>query len=250
MPSDTFVPLQFNQLHIRSKLSCKFGIITLRKHAEAYYNPNNFIENVSRCMVKESLSYVEVLLPSSAFQLMKTLESYSFKKRETGVYQLNLDDHAFQSVPLDTQRFRVTLKHIGRSDMENIRFLLHTLSGKEYFIEYSATQKRILDVDTIFIGIYDTEKPEMPLVAMTTLIFVEEIAFIEDVVRHPDYKGCGLGSMVMHVAYRYASIDASLSKILLTSGPNKNREQARKLYKKLGYKKIDLIPFRLTNPNL
>lgn len=76
-----------------------------------------------------------------------------------------------------------------------------------------------------------------------TEIFMKDSGYIDDVVCADEYQGMGIGE---RIARELESIAREHNKtcIDLTSGSGKKRSAARKMWKKLGYKKRSSYPYR------
>ena len=91
-------------------------------------------------------------------------------------------------------------------------------------------------------------KDNQAVVGMVNLLFTistalgSKVAILEDVIVHPDYRKQGLGSKLIEAAIAFAKENHCKRITLLTDS---NNETAHTLYKKYGFTKSGMVPFRL-----
>lgn len=105
--------------------------------------------------------------------------------------------------------------------------------------------KHIVDTHKVIIA-NDTTVEREPIIGMATLVIIPQMVGlrgrVEDVSRHPDYRGRGIGQGLMKklhdVARQYA-----IDKLALTCQPH--RKEGNRLYPKMGYKLVDTNVYRI-----
>lgn len=140
--------------------------------------------------------------------------------------------------------------HLFEEDLERINFLMKQLSATSPEVDWP-TVEAVLRNSTIFV-LRDThpevikKHPKGMLIGKTTLIHSRKMfAFfgtIEDVVVDENYRGMGLGRLLMDRAIEKAR-ELGMEHIDLTSAPH--RVPANNLYKSLGFELRNTNPYRL-----
>jgi GNAT superfamily N-acetyltransferase len=69
-----------------------------------------------------------------------------------------------------------------------------------------------------------------------------KVAWFEDMVVRPEYRGRGIGRMLLGYVIERARAEGALRVMLLTDGDN---ERAQALYRKLGFADSAMLPMRL-----
>ena len=87
------------------------------------------------------------------------------------------------------------------------------------------------------------------VVGMVNLLFTlstaegGRVAWLEDLVVHPEYRGRGVGRSLLRHAIQVAK-DTGCSRITLLTDPT--NESAIRLYQGEGFRRSQMVPFRLT----
>jgi ribosomal protein S18 acetylase RimI-like enzyme len=105
--------------------------------------------------------------------------------------------------------------------------------------------KRVCEAHKVIIA-NDTSIAREPIVGMATLVIIPQLVGlrgrVEDVARHPDYKGRGIGSGLMRKLHEVA-IQHGVGKLTLSS--QRHRVEANKLYPQMGYTLLDTNVYRI-----
>lgn len=136
------------------------------------------------------------------------------------------------------------LQVVSDADVADIGELVETLSPGTRRPSHHEV-KRIVEAHKVIIA-NDTSGEREPIIGMATLVIIPQMiglrGRVEDVSRHPDYKGRGIGQGLMkklHDVARQHGID----KLALTCQPY--RTEANKLYPKMGYKPVETNVYRI-----
>lgn len=130
------------------------------------------------------------------------------------------------------------------ADVADIGVLVEALSpGAE-----KPTESRVRDTCSkhhVVIAV-DTSIERQPIVGMTTLVINHQLlgyrGYIEDVSRHPDYHGRGIGDGIMDKVHELARKNG-VCKLALTCKPARNG--GNQLYLRKGYKLVETNVYRI-----
>ncbi len=136
------------------------------------------------------------------------------------------------------------------SDIEGMARLLAVLFGQES--EFSGDlqlQKAGLHkiIENNDIGQLFVVKHHGKIVGMVSLLYSistalgGKVAILEDMIIDSDFRGKGVGSLLIKYAIEYAKLNGCLRATLLTDGDNYT---AHKFYSNHGFKKSEMVVFR------
>jgi GNAT superfamily N-acetyltransferase len=136
------------------------------------------------------------------------------------------------------------LQHVTDTDVVDIGELVETLSPGTRRPSYQEV-KHIVEMHKVIIA-NDTSVEREPIIGMATLVIIPQMiglrGRVEDVSRHPDYRGRGIGQGLMKKLHDVARQHA-IDKLALTCQPY--RKEGNHLYPKMGYKRVDTNVYRI-----
>jgi len=145
-----------------------------------------------------------------------------------------------------------TISAATMADIKPMADLLHLLLAQE--VEFTPNKKLQetglkLIIENKEIGQLLVLKDEQKVIGMINILFTistalgGKVAILEDVIVLPEYRKQGLGSKLIDAAIAFAKENHCKRITLLTDLENK---KAHALYKKHGFVKSSMVPFRLT----
>jgi GNAT superfamily N-acetyltransferase len=136
------------------------------------------------------------------------------------------------------------LQHVTDADVVDIGILVETLSPGTRKPTHGEV-RRIVEAHQVIIARDITVERE-PIIGMATLVIIPQMigvrGRVEDVSRHPDYRGRGIGQGLMKKLHDVARQHA-IDKLALTCQPY--RKEGNHLYPKMGYKTVETNVYRI-----
>lgn len=136
------------------------------------------------------------------------------------------------------------LQHVTDADVVDIGELVETLSPGTRRPSYQEV-KHIVEMHKVIIA-NDTTVEREPIIGMATLVIIPQMiglrGRVEDVSRHPDYRGRGIGQGLMKKLHDVARQHA-IDKLALTCQPY--RLEGNILYPKMGYSMVETNVYRI-----
>jgi ribosomal protein S18 acetylase RimI-like enzyme len=136
------------------------------------------------------------------------------------------------------------LQVLTDADVVDIGELVETLSPGTRRPSHQEV-RHVVEMHKVIIAKDMTVERE-PIVGMAMLVIIPQMVGlrgrVEDVARHPDYRGRGIGQGLMKKLHEVARQHA-IDKLTLSCQPH--RKEGNHLYPKLGYKRMDTNVYRI-----
>lgn len=136
------------------------------------------------------------------------------------------------------------LKHVTDADVVDIGALVEELSPGTRRPTIDQV-RRVVETHQVIVANDMTVERE-PIIGMATLVIIPQMVGVrgrvEDVSRHPDYKGRGIGPGLMRVLHGVAR-QHGVTNISLSCQPY--RERGNKLYPEVGYERVGTNVYRI-----
>ncbi len=142
------------------------------------------------------------------------------------------------------------IRYAGEGDEVRCAELLGILFGEEReFTADSDTQRKALSmiigdpgVGRIFVAEVNGVVEGMVMLLFTVSTFLgKKVALLEDMVVAPEWRGKGLGSLLIDYAMEFATLEGLGRITLLTDGDN---EAAKRFYRAKGFNRSEMVVYR------